>query len=69
MGHYSERIKADKIYRNRNNFVYCRGHGIRLNGLFHGRQKKNDEIDKKTEYKDNAVRIAVERAIILAKQK
>ena len=45
------------------------GHGIRLNGLFHGRQKKNDEIDKKTEYKDNAVRIAVERAIILAKQK
>ena len=55
-GHYPERILADKIYRNRNNLAYCRG-------------QKNAVTDRKTEYKDNADRIAVERAFALAKQK
>ena len=68
-GHYPERILADKIYRNRNNLAYCRGHGIRLSGPALGRPKKNAQTDKKTEYKDNADRIAVERAFALAKQK
>lgn len=69
MGHYPERVLADKIYRNRNNLVYCREHGIRLSGPSLGRPKKNAGTDKKTEYKDNADRLAVERAFALAKQK
>ena len=68
-GHYPERILADKIYRNRNNLAYCREHGIRLSGPSLGRPKKNAGTDKKTEYKDNTDRIAVERAFALAKQK
>ena len=68
-GHYPERILADKIYRNRNNLVYCREHGIRLSGPSSGRPKKNATTDRKTEYEDNADRIAVERAFALAKQK
>lgn len=69
IGHYPERILADKIYRNRNNLAYCREHGIRLSGPSLGRPKKNAGSDKKVEYKDNADRIAVERAFVLAKQK
>lgn len=68
-GHYPKRILADKIYRNRNNLAYCREHGIRLSGSSLGRPKKNAGTDKKTEYKDNTDRIAVERAFALAKQK
>ena len=68
-GHYPERILADKIYRNRNNLAYCRKHRIRLSGPSLGRPKKNAVTDRKTEYKDNADRIAVERAFALAKQK
>ena len=68
-GHYPERILADKIYRNRNNLSYCREHGIRLSGPALGRPKKNAGTDKKTEYRDNADRVAVERAFAIAKQK
>ena len=68
-GHYPERILADKIYRNRNSLVYCREHGIRLSGPSLGRPKENATTDRKTEYEDNADRIAVERAFALAKQK
>lgn len=67
--HYPERILADKIYRNRNNLAYCKEHGIHLSGSSLDRPKKNAETDKKTEYKDNADRVAVERAFALAKQK
>lgn len=68
-GHYPERVLADKIYRNRLNLGYCKEHGIRLSGPSLGRPKKSAETNKKTEYKDNADRIAVERAFALAKQK
>lgn len=68
-GHYPERILADKIYRNRNNLSYCKEHGIRLSGPSLSRPKKNAGTDKKTEYRDNADRVAVERAFALAKQK
>ena len=44
-------------------------HGIRLSGPSLGRPKKNAGTDKKTEYRDNADRVAVERAFALAKQK
>ena len=65
----TERILADKIYQNRNNLAYCREHRIRLSGPSLGRPKKDAGTDKKVEYKDNADRIAVERAFALAKQK
>lgn len=68
-GHYPERILTDKIYRNRKNLAYYREHGIRLSGPSLGRPKKNAGTGKKTEYKDNTDRIAVERAFALAKQK
>jgi transposase, IS5 family len=41
MGHYPERILADKIYRNRDNLNYCKEHGIRLNGPMLGRPPSN----------------------------
>lgn len=43
--HYPERILTDKIYRNRNNLVYCKEHGIRLSGPSLGRPKKNVTTD------------------------
>ena len=67
-GHYPERVLADKIYRNRINLGYCKEHGIRLSGPSLGRPKKDAVIDKKTEYRDNADRVAVERAFSLAKR-
>lgn len=68
-GHYPERVLADKIYRNRANLQFCKEHGIRLSGPALGRPRKNAKTDKKTEYTDNADRIAIERAFALAKQK
>ena len=68
-GHYPERVLADKIYRNRANLQFCKEHGIRLSGPALGRPRKNAKTDKKTEYADNADRIAIERAFALAKQK
>ena len=67
-GRYPERVLADKIYRNRLNLQYCRDHGIRLLGPPLGRPKKNENIDKKQEYIDNADRVAVERAFSLSKR-
>ena len=67
-GHYPERILADKIYRNRENLSFCKEHGIRLSGPALGRPKKNAKVDKKTEYRDNADRVEVERAFSLAKR-
>lgn len=66
-GHYPERVLADQIYRYRNNRSFCKEHGIRISGPALGRPKKNGKADKKQEYKDNADRIAVERAFALAK--
>ncbi len=66
-GHYPERVLADQIYRNRNNRSFCKEHGIRISGPALGRPKKKGKADKKQEYKDNADRIAVERAFALAK--
>ena len=68
-GHYPERVLADKIYRNRTNLQFCKEHGIRLSGPALGRPRKNAKTDKKTEYADNADRVAIERAFALAKQK
>ena len=67
-GHYPQRALADKIYRSRDNLAYCKQHGIRLSGPSLGRPKKNAKTDKRTEYADNADRVAVERAFSLAKR-
>lgn len=68
-GHYPERVLADKIYQNRANLQFCKARGIRLSGLALGRPLKNAKTDKKTEYADNADRIAIEQVFALAKQK
>lgn len=67
-GHYPERVLVDKIYRNRENLNFCKKHGIRISGKRLGRPKQQ-EADKKTEYKDNTDRIEVERKFSLAKRK
>ena len=67
-GHYPQRVLADKIYRSKDNLAYCKQHGIRLSGPSLGRPKKNAKTDKRTEYADNADRVAVERAFSLAKR-
>ena len=67
-GHYPERVLVDQIYRNRTNLNFCKEHGIRLSGKRLGRPKQQ-ETDKKTDYKDNTDRIEVERKFSLAKRK
>ena len=67
-GHYPARILVDKIYRNRKNLAYCKGHGIRLSGPALGRPKKDPSKDRKTEYTDAVDRIEVEREFSLAKR-
>jgi len=44
MGHYPERILADKIFRNRANLDYCKEKGIRLNGPKLGRSPKDKAL-------------------------
>ena len=66
-GHYPERVLADKIFRNRENLCYCKGHGIRLYGKPLGRPKRKPDIDKKQEHRDQVDRIEVERKISQAK--
>ena len=66
--HYPERVLVDQIYRNRTNLNFCKEHGIRISGKKLGRPKQ-EETDKKTEYKDNTDRIEVERKFSLAKRK
>lgn len=56
-GHYSERVLADKIYRNRNNLSFCKEHGIRLSGPELGRPKKNPDEDRRITYTDAVDRI------------
>ena len=46
-GHYSKRILADKIYRNRDNLAYCKERHIRLSGPALGRPKKDVAPDKR----------------------
>ncbi len=60
-GSYPERVRADQIYRTRDNRAYCKEHGIRLSGPNLGRPSANAKTDKKQEYQDNTDRIEVER--------
>lgn len=66
-GHYPERVLADQIYRNRDNIMFCKQHGIRLCGKPLGRPKKDAVIDKKQARTDEIDRIAVERKFSHAK--
>jgi hypothetical protein len=68
-GCYPSRILADKIYRNRDNLVWCRQRNIRLTGPALGRPKKDEVRDKKQDYKDECERVEVERRFSLAKRK
>lgn len=68
-GRYPSRILADKIYRNRDNLVWCRLRRIRLTGPALGRPKKDEVRDGKQDYRDECERIEVERRFSLAKRK
>lgn len=67
-GCYPQKILADKIYRNRDNLNFCKQHNIRISGPALGRPKKDVEVDRKEEYRDNCDRVEVERAFSLAKR-
>jgi len=43
-GHYPEAVIVDKIYRNRDNLLYCKSRGIRISGPPLGRPAKDPEI-------------------------
>ena len=68
-GTYPERVLADKIYRSRDNFAFCKERGIRLSGPALGRPKKNEKFDRKQDYRDICERVEVERKFSLAKLK
>ncbi len=68
-GHYPSCILADKIYRNRENLIFCKEHGIRLSGPALGRPKKGETRDKAQDYRDECERVEVERRFSLAKRK
>ena len=67
-GHYPERVLADGIFRNRENLNFCKEHGIAISGKPLGRPKKDNNIDKKQEYKDICDRNIVEAKIGLGKR-
>ena len=69
-GHYPERVLADQIYRNRDNRKYCKQRDIRLSGPKLGRpfDERLAKEEKRTEYRDNTDRIAVERSFSLSKR-
>ena len=65
-GRYSERVFADKIYRNCNNWPTARHSGF----VCSDRQwecKKDAVTNKKAEYEDSCNPVEVERAFSLAK--
>ena len=66
-GHYPELVLADQIYRNRDNLNYCKQNGIRISGKPLGRPKREPDIDKRQERREQIDRIEVERSIGLAK--
>lgn len=68
-GHYSKRILADRIYRNRENLSFCKEHGIRLSGPALGRPRKDAARDRRHDYLDECERVEVERKFSLAKRK
>ncbi len=67
-GHYSTRVLADKIYRNRDNLNFCKEHSIRLSGPALGRPKK-ELPNRNQNYIDECERVEAELRFRLAKRK
>jgi hypothetical protein len=69
-GCYPESIHADKIYRNRVNYQYCKEKNIRLSGIQLGRPKKEAKTKEveKLEYEDMVYRIRIEGKIGVSKR-
>jgi len=59
-GVYPEAVLADKIFRNRENFRFCKLNGIRLSGSGPGKFKTNNEGYDEQTYRDNCDRNIVE---------
>jgi len=61
-GYYPKSLHVDKIYRTRNNILYCKGKGIRITGPPLGRPKKNVDHKKQraVNRRDERDRIPIE---------
>jgi len=60
---WTERVLADKLYRNRQTLAFCKEHGIRLSGPALGKPPRTQELShqlKKQEYQDSCDRNEVE---------
>ena len=60
---WTERVLADKLYRNRQTISFCKEHGIRLSGPALGKPPRTQELShqlKKQEYQDSCDRNEVE---------
>jgi IS5 family transposase len=66
-GHYPEAILVDRIYRTRENRMFCKTLGIRLCGKPLGRPRKESAVELKQIRTDEINRIEVERKFSLAK--
>ena len=62
-GCYPEAVLADRIYRTRENLLYCKQQGIRLSGPRLGRPAKLQGEARKIALKDNCERNAIEGKI------
>ena len=71
-GCYPESVHVDKIYRNRNNRLFCKENEIRISGPKLGRPVKNENKLKEQrlqEYEDEGVRNSVEGRFGVGKRK
>lgn len=71
-GFYPESVHADRIYRNRTNFKFCKKHGIRLSGPQLGRPPKDllkQAVLKKQAWQDEVARIPIEGKFGQAKRR
>lgn len=67
-GHYPKQILADRLYRNRENPIFCKDHGVRLSSLALGRPKKDAVRDRQQDYQGECERVEMRR-LSLAKRK
>ena len=70
-GHYPKRVLADTIYRTRENLLYCKKHGIHLNGPRLGKPPKDPVIRKQElhlEWLESGERGDIERRFGIGKR-
>jgi hypothetical protein len=71
-GHYPASVHADKVYRNRDNRMYCKDRGIRLSGPALGRPSKDRSrfrFLRRQQQLDEWVRVEIEGKFGVSKRK